>query len=290
VYPFVRLCAPCRLDIAPGIVQASSMTASTTGAWDPAQYQRFANERAQPFYDLASMVERVPGMRVVDLGCGAGDLTAWLHRELAASETLGLDADAAMLAQAAQHAGGGVRFEAADIRAWQPERPYDLVFSNAALQWVEGHEDLWPRFASWVAPGGQVAIQMPVNDDHPSHAMARALASEEPYASLLAGGGAGGGGGRFPTLAPERYAELLHALGFERPRVHVEVYGHVLPETRSIVEWIKGSALTPYRDRLSADLYARFLEEYTVRLVARLGEQAPFFYTFKRVLMWGHKA
>lgn len=267
------------------------MTTSTTGAWDPAQYQRFAAERAQPFYDLASMVERVPGARVVDLGCGAGELTAWLHRELGASETLGIDADAAMLAQAAQHAGDGLRFESADILAWRPERPYDLVFSNAALQWVEGHEELWPRLASWVAPGGQIAIQMPMNDDHPSHATARALAQEEPYAGALAeSSAAGGAGGRFPTLAPERYAELLHALGFERPRVRLEVYGHVLPETRSVVEWIKGSALTPYRDRMPAELYARFLEEYTARLVARLGEHAPYFYTFKRVLMWGRKS
>ncbi|MCC6237235.1 MAG: methyltransferase domain-containing protein [Dehalococcoidia bacterium] len=266
------------------------VTNATSGAWDPAQYQRFANERSQPFYDLAAMVQRRPGMRVVDLGCGAGDLTAWLHGALEASETLGLDADAAMLAQAEAHAGNGVRFEAADIRAWTPDRPYDLVFSNAALQWVDGHEELWPRLASWVAPGGQVAIQMPMNDGHPSHATARALAAEEPYASVLGAEGYGGAGGRFPTLPPERYAEILHALGFERPRVHLEVYGHVLPETRSVVEWIKGSALTPYRDRLSPELYARFLEEYTRRLVARLGEHAPFFYTFKRVLMWGRYA
>jgi trans-aconitate 2-methyltransferase len=222
---------------------------------------------------------------VVDLGCGAGELTAWLHRELEATETLGLDADAAMLAQCAAHEGDGVHFEAADIRAWAPERPFDLVFSNAALQWVEGHEELWARLASWVAPGGQIAIQMPMNDDHTSHVTLRALASEEPYAVALEGYNR-----RFPTLTPERYAELLHALGFERPRVRLEVYPHVLDDTRSIVEWVKGSALTPYRERLTPELYARFLEEYTSRLVAQLGEQAPYFYGFKRVLMWGRKS
>lgn len=257
----------------------------SSGAWDPAQYQRFANERSQPFYDLAAMVQRSPGMRVVDLGCGAGELTAWLHRELEASETLGIDADGAMLAQAAAHAGAGVRFEAADIREWVPDRPFDLVFSNAALQWVEGHEELWPRLASWVAPGGQIAIQMPMNDDHVSHATARELASEAPFAAALEGYNR-----RFPTLAPERYAEILHGLGFDRPRVRLEVYGHVLPDTRSIVEWVKGSALTPYRARLTGELYAEYLEEYEARLVARLGEQAPFFYAFKRVLMWGRRA
>src|SRR3972149_5256184 len=100
------------------MVQASSMTTSSTGAWDPVQCRRFGSEGAQPFHDLASLVERMPGMRVVDLGCGAGELTAWLHRELAASETLGVDADSAMLAQAAAHAGAGGRFEVADLRLW----------------------------------------------------------------------------------------------------------------------------------------------------------------------------
>jgi trans-aconitate 2-methyltransferase len=132
---------------------------------------------------------------------------------------------------------------------------------------------------------------MPMNDDHPSHATARALAAEPPFvAALEAYRGAGGAGARFPTLPPERYSQLLHALGFERPRVRLEVYGHLLPETRSVVEWIKGSALTPYRDRMSPELYARFLEEYTARLVAALGEHAPYYYTFKRVLMWGRKS
>ena len=64
-----------------------------SSAWDPNQYERFKAERAQPFYDLVSLVEREPGMRVIDLGCGTGQLTAWLHSELGASETLGIDAE-----------------------------------------------------------------------------------------------------------------------------------------------------------------------------------------------------
>lgn len=258
--------------------------AQATGAWDPAQYARFRDERAQPFYDLAALVERRPGMRVLDLGCGSGELTAWLHRELQAAETLGIDAAAPMLAQARAHAGEGLRFEHADIAAFEPERPADLVFSNAALQWLEGHEALFARIAGWVAPGGQIAVQMPQNDDHPSHRVARALAAEPPYREALAGYER-----PFPVLAPEHYAALLHEFGFARQHVRLQVYAHLLPETRAVVEWVKGSLLTPYRERLPAEQYARFLVEYERRLVAEESDRAPYLYPFKRLLLWARR-
>jgi trans-aconitate 2-methyltransferase len=258
--------------------------AAPSSAWDPAQYERFKTERAQPFYDLVSMIERDPGMRVVDLGCGTGQLTAWLHGELAARETLGIDAARTMLAQAAEHEGGGVRFERGDIAAFEAEQPYDLVFSNAALQWVEDHESLIARVAAAVAPGGQIAVQLPANDDHPSHVIARALAGSEFRDQLE------GYERVFPLLTPVRYAELLHELGFVRQQVRMQVYAHVLPDTRAVIEWVKGSLLTPFRERLSAADYARFLERYEHELLAAEGDQQPYLYPFKRILMWGRRA
>ncbi len=192
------------------------MTASQ--AWDPGQYAGFERERAQPFYDLAALVEREEALHVVDLGCGTGALTAWLHRELGAAETLGLDASETMLASCAQHATATLRFERADIRDWQPERAFDLVLSSAALQWIEDHESLWPRLVAALRPGGQVAVQMPLNEDHPSHVVARALAHEDPYREHL-----DGYTGRFPTLKPERYLTLLRELGFERTHVRLQI-------------------------------------------------------------------
>ncbi len=254
-----------------------------SSAWDPDQYERFKAERAQPFYDLVSMVEREPGMRVVDLGCGTGQLTAWLHGELGASETLGIDAAETMLAQAAEHEGGGVRFERGDIATFEAQQPYDLVFSNAALQWVEGHEQLIARVAAAVAPGGQLAVQVPANDDHPSHVIARALAGGE-FRDQLAGYER-----VFPVLTPVRYAELLHALGFERQQVRMQVYAHPLPETRAVIEWVRGSLLTPFRERLSAEDYARFLERYEHELLAAEGDRRPYLYPFKRILFWGRR-
>lgn len=254
------------------------------GAWDPAQYDRFHDERSRPFYDLASMIEREPAMRVIDLGCGTGELTAWLHGELGAAETLGVDSSPEMLAQAESRAVEGLRFERLEIveLCAAPERAgrYDLVFSNAALQWILDHETLLPRVAGLVAPGGQLAVQVPANGDHVSHRTALALAGEEPYATALAGYRR-----LDPVLAPEWYAETLFALGFDLPRVRLEVYPHVMAETRGVVEWVKGTLLTPYRARLPAALYERFVAEHERRVVAELGEHSPYFYPFKRILM-----
>jgi trans-aconitate 2-methyltransferase len=187
-----------------------------------------------------------------------------------------------MLERAAEQQRTGLRFEQADVREWVPDSPPDLLFSNAALQWVDGHEQLWPRLAGLLAPGGQIAVQMPVNDDHPSHTVARELAAEQPYAEVMAGYERS-----FPVLAPERYAELLWALGFKRRLVRVHVYEHPLPSTDAVVEWVKGSLLTPYRERLAPPLYEQLLAEYARRLRAHEGDRRPYLYPFKRLLVWG---
>lgn len=252
--------------------------------WEPGQYERFREERAQPFRDLAALVERAPGMRIVDLGCGTGQLTAWLHDELRASQTLGVDVSEAMLAEAGPRAREGLSFARGEIATFEAERPFDLVFSNAALHWVDGHEAIWPRLAACVAPGGQIAVQMPVNHDHPSQRVLREVAAQPRFANRL---------DRqtrpYPVLAPERYAELLHGLDFARQIVRVHVYTHELPHPRALVEWQKGTAFTPVRERLPAADYEAFLAEYERRLLAETGERSPYFFTFKRLLMWGRR-
>jgi trans-aconitate 2-methyltransferase len=255
--------------------------------WDPGQYGRFERERSQPFYDLAALVERRPALRVLDLGCGTGELTAWLHRELGAEATLGVDRAESMLDQAAEFSGGGVRFEQGTIEARLDSTvagDWGLVFSNAALQWLPDHELLLPAVAKLVGAGGQLAIQMPANAGHPSHQIARELGRDTRFAGPL------GGFEREDTVrAPEWYAEQLHALGFEAQQVRMQVYGHVLPETRSVIEWVKGSLLTPYRERLTSAMYSEFLAEYEGRLVSALADHSPFFYPFKRLFLWARR-
>src|SRR5215813_13833807 len=103
--------------------------------WSPNQYEKFKGERAQPFHDLLELVEPQPGMRVIDLGCGTGELTRAMHEQLEASETLGVDSSSQMLAKAAAFATETLRFEERSIEEASSERPFDLVFSNAAVHW-----------------------------------------------------------------------------------------------------------------------------------------------------------
>jgi len=241
--------------------------------WDVDQYERFKNERAQPFRDLAALIEPRHNMRIVDLGCGTGELTRELHEQLAASETLGIDSSESMLQKASPSAT--LHFQRGDIESFTTDRPFDLVFSNAALHWIPDHERLFTRLMSLLAPNGQLAAQMPANHDHPSHRIAAELATSFGIAPRTVN-----------VLPPESYAVLLHCLGFKRQHVRLQVYGHVLPSTRDVVEWTKGSTLTPYRDALPSDRYEEFLAEYTDRLVATLGDARPYFYTFKRVILW----
>jgi len=250
--------------------------------WNPAQYERFRAEREQPFHDLVALITRRPAGRVVDLGCGTGQLTAGLHRELAADETVGVDSSEAMLERCREIDVAGVRFERGDISAWEPDAPFDVVFSNAALQWVPDHPALLVRLRSMLADRGEMAVQVPANFDHVSHELAAEIAREEPFASAM-----GGYVRTFSVMAPEAYATLLHDLGFERQVVRMQVYGHVLESSDAVVEWVRGTLLTDYESRLPDATYQEFVARYRERLHAALGDQRPYFYPFKRILMWG---
>jgi trans-aconitate 2-methyltransferase len=278
-------------------MSAGEAVGPSRDAWDPEQYERFASERAQPFYDLLGLVQPVPDGRVVDLGCGTGTLTAELHRRVTARSTLGIDTSAAMLALAAAIAAAspGLRFARKDIAELAREAPprgdpgeegatFDVVFANASLQWLPDHAGLVARLSDLLAPGGQLAVQVPANADHASHRIAGEIAAESPFLEFFAG--------EPPTdpvlgvLAPQVYAELLYQLGFVQQHVRLQVYGHVLSSSGDVVEWVKGTALTRFRTSMPEELYRSFVERYTERLLGAVGSQAPYFFAFKRILMW----
>lgn len=246
--------------------------------WNPGQYEKFRNERSQPFFDLLSLVEPLPGGRAVDLGCGTGELTRVLHERSGSATTLGIDSSETMLVQSAAFAGNGLSFEQADIGTFSPETPFDLVFSNAALQWLDDHEQVIPAVAALVAPGGQLAVQVPSNHDHPSHVVGHEVALE--FSRELRGYDRA-----WPVLSPERYAELLDGLGFDEISVRLQVYVHHLPGREDVVEWTKGTFLTDYQRRLSAEDFERFLARYRDLLLPELQDTHPHFYPFKRILI-----
>ncbi len=260
---------------------------SMTGpdGWDPAQYNRFAAEREQPFWDLARLLEPVEAPRLVDLGCGDGRLTGLLHRDQGASEVLGVDSSPAMIsaAEAEAEPTGTVRFELGDIGAWEGPGEYDIVFANASLQWVADHRRVLGRWAGLLRTDGQLAVQVPANADHPAHLVAAELGAEmldDPPADPVA----------HNVLAPEEYAVVLDELGFDRQHVRLQVYAHHLPSTADVVEWVKGTTLTRFKEPLGNDGWQEFVGVYRSRLLAVLGDRSPFFYPFKRILLWGRRS
>jgi trans-aconitate 2-methyltransferase len=261
------------------------VTVTPIEGWNPDQYERFHAERRQPFDDLVALCEPVPGGRVVDLGCGTGQLTAELHERLHAAETVGIDSSESMLARAKADRGhvAGLSFAAGDIATWLG-RDLDLVFANASLQWVDDHLNLLARMRTALGEGGQLAFQVPSNFRHPSHLLALQVANEAPFIDALEED-APKDRGRF-VLSPEIYADLLYELGAKKQVVRMQVYGHELSSTSDVVEWVMGTLLNPYRTRLTPELFGAFVERYRERLLEELGEREPYFYGFRRILCW----
>lgn len=263
-------------------------------SWNPEQYHRFQRERSAPFFDLLALIERVGQPRVIDLGCGTGELTAAAHDRLAARETIGIDRSPAMLATAQQLDVRGLSFQLGDLSdpvslmgGRERGAGFDVILSNAALHWVPDHAAVLSRWSDALVADGQLAVQMPANFDHPSHRLAADLARETPFAPLLADGRSGDPAQ--DVLAPESYATLLHDLGFARQHVRLQVYAHVLASTDEVVEWVKGTTLTRYREQLPPDLFDDFLSRYREQLLAELGHHEPYFYAFKRILLWARR-
>jgi len=259
-------------------------------SWDPAQYGRFAAERAQPFHDLLALVERDhPIHRAVDLGCGSGELTALAADVLGTEEMVGVDTSPTMLKATSEHVTAAVRFVDGDIAGWTSAADHDLVLASASLQWVADHAGVLARWTAALAPGGQLAVQVPANAFMPSHTVADEVAHRPRYADAFGPDGPPADPVRSNVLEPEAYAQILFELGYEGQHVRLQVYAHVLDESRDVVEWMKGTSLTRFRDRLPADLYDRFLDDYAEALLGAIGDHRPHFFPFRRILMWGRR-
>jgi trans-aconitate 2-methyltransferase len=241
--------------------------------WSPDQYHKFRLERAAPFDDLLALVEVRPGLRVVDLGCGTGELTLRLADHLPGSQVTGLDNAASMLEKAAPLSRPGLRFEDGDQAELSGE--WDLIFSNAALHWSEEHPLLLAHLYGLLREGGQIAVQVPSNHMHISQLLIRETAREEPFRALLHGFVR-----QSPVLTTDGYAQVLFDLGAEEIIVLERVYPHVLEDADAVVEWVSGTALVPYFERLGPRK-GDFVEVYRRKLRAAF-PGSPIFYPFKR--------
>lgn len=225
-------------------------------SWNPTQYLRYGGERLRPALDLLARIETEAPARVVDLGCGPGNVTALLKQRWPTADVLGLDSSAAMLARARKDAPT-CRFEQTDIATWSPAEPPDVLYSNAALHWLGDHETLFPRLFQALAKGGVMAVQMPGMHAAPLRALQHEVAGNGPWAAKLAGAGAAP-----PVLDQSAYFDLLrpHATALD---LWETTYLHQLQGEDAAVQWAMGSSLRPFLDRLEDPMRSQFLAAYT---------------------------
>jgi trans-aconitate 2-methyltransferase len=248
--------------------------------WDPDVYLTFADHRARPFYDMLSRVSAEEPRRIVDLGCGAGNLTLELSRRWPHAVIEALDDSAEMVAAAQER---GVDATIGDVRNWRPQRDTDVVVSNAVLHWVPEHTELMVRWAGQLTRGAWLAVQMPGNFETPSHAAVRAVARREPFANTLRDV-------PFPVGAvvqpPVWYADLLMRAGCAVDAWET-TYLHQLTGAHPVLDWITGTALRPVQERLSDEDWQRFRQE----LIPLLADAYPSrpdgatFFPFRRVFV-----
>jgi trans-aconitate 2-methyltransferase len=213
------------------------------------------------------LVDVKPGLRVVDLGCGTGELTRRLADALPDSDVVGIDSSTEMLHKAAKQARPGLRFEVGRIEDVDGE--WDLIFSHAALHWVDDHAQLLPRLLGRCR---QLVVQMPSNHEHASH---RGIRETEAEFGLTPR--------HVPVLPLPDYAEILYAAGGRDLVVFEKVYPHVLPDADAVAEWTRGTALVPVLAQLSPPDQERFLQRYRERMRAAM-PGAPVFFGFRRIL------
>ncbi|MFW3170171.1 trans-aconitate 2-methyltransferase [Geodermatophilus sp. CPCC 206100] len=235
---------------------------STPGAWDPAGYLRFGDERARPFTDLLARVGAGAPRVVVDLGCGEGALTASLAGRWPGAQVTGVDSSPEMLAAAATHAvPGRVRFLAGDVRDWRPAEPVDVLVSNAVLHWVPGHVDLLRRWAGALAPGGWLAVQVPGNWRAPTHRLLAELCRSPQWADRLADAAPA----EDAVLDPAGYLDVLTGAGLAADAWET-TYLHVLSGPDPVLGWVHSTVLRPALARLSAEEAAELTAAYGAAL------------------------
>ena len=233
---------------------------------------------------LARVTVESPGV-VYDLGCGAGQVTRLLADRWPAASVCGIDNSREMIEQASREPSR-VQWLAADIASWQPERPAGLIYSNAALHWLEDHARLFPRLLGALTPGGCLAVQMPLSWDAPSHRLMRETLAGGPQGQPI-------GSAELRRTVARKWVEdaaVYYDLLAERAR-HLDIweteYLQQLEGDGAVLEWVKGTGLRPILNGLGDAEREMFLREYSQRLREAYPRRADgrTLYPFRRLFI-----
>jgi trans-aconitate 2-methyltransferase len=228
--------------------------------WNPTLYSKFEAERMRAARDLLARIALDEASLVYDLGCGPGNSSELLIHRYPNARVVGLDTSDAMLAHARVRAPQA-KFFKQDIADWAPKDRPDLIFANAALQFLPDHDKLFPRLMSYLVPGGALAAQMPNIARESSHALMRMVAAEGPWSSRLVPIAK-----TQPLIAGyEDYYDWLRPYA-SQVDVWMTTYVHPVDGPQSIADWFAGSTLQPFLERLGDEERCEFLGRYRAGL------------------------
>lgn len=252
--------------------------------WDPTQYLKFAGERLRPAVDLLARVPLAAAETVVDLGCGAGNLGPLIQQRWPQARLTGVDSSAAMLAKARSDFPQATFIEA-DIATWRPAQPVDLLYSNAALHWLDGHETLIPGLLDCLRPGGWLAIQMPRNFGAPSHTCINDSIEQGPWRAKLEPHLR-----RRPVAEPAVYWRLLQDRTASLDIWETE-YLQVLSGENPVAEYTRGTWLKQFLDRLEEPERGAFEADYRRRVAAAYPQEngGRTLFPFRRLFILAQK-
>lgn len=243
--------------------------------WDPAVYRRFGSERSRPFFDLVRQIRAERPRTVVDLGCGPGELTRTLADRWPGARVVGVDSSPEMIEKASADPGP-VEFRLGDIADWEPAPDVDVVVTNAALQWVPGHQEMLTRWTRGLPAGAWIAMQVPGNFDSPGHRAVWDLASSTDLRDD-------------PVDDAQGYAELLTAAGATVDAWET-TYLHLLPveqeQDHPVLRWMEGTALRPVRAALSDGEWTAFRATLAERIAVEYPERHGLVaFPFRRIFV-----
>ncbi len=252
--------------------------------WNPELYNIFKTIRYEPFYDLMELITSENIKTAVDLGCGTGEQTAILSEHFPETSFLGIDASAEMLEKSALLTHKYLQFEKKATEDWlQTPATYDLIFSNAALQWSDNHQKLFPELISKLNTNGQLALQIPDQPHNVLNILLTEMANETPYKSQL------NNYNRYSSvLSLDTYTRLLFENGMKKIEVFKKVYPIIAPDADMLFRFISGSALLPYMERLDEEQQQAFEMAFKTRITDYF-RNFPAIYPFKRILIYAIK-
>jgi trans-aconitate 2-methyltransferase len=253
--------------------------------WDANLYLQFANERARPALDLITRINVSRPTRIMDLGCGPGNSTAMLRHRWPEASITGLDNSVEMIAAAAQ-AYPTEKWVLADAAAWTADAPYDIVFSNATLQWLPDHAILFPHLMAQLTPAGLLAVQMPYHYESPLHQVVLEVANAVSWRHRM----------EAPRTAltkepPSLYYDVLQPLTSHLDLWETE-YFHILDSPQSIVDWYRGTGLRPFLEALETEEQKQQFERMVLHGYTRAyprQKDGRVLFPFRRLFIVAHR-